>query len=93
LRKVRNHNKRYTQQCSNLTCTFRLHASVLVDKTTWMIKSIRGSHVYVVIEVNKCVGSRWVATHLLADLKSNPNMDANGTQQTIVTRYGVHIPN
>ena len=44
-RKVRNDSKRYTQKCSNLACSFRLHASALVDKKTWMIKSIAGSHV------------------------------------------------
>ena len=92
LRKVRNDSKRYTQKCSNEGCSFRLHASALVDKTTWMIKSISGTHMCSVIEANKSAGSAWVATHLLGDFKSNPNMDANGIQQTIMARYGVLIP-
>jgi len=91
LRKVRNDSKRYTQKCSNLACTFRLHAFVLVDKTTWMVRSLRGSHVCALIEANKVAGSTRVATHLLADFKYNPDMDANGIQQTIMARYTVHI--
>ena len=90
LRKVRN-KKRCTQQCPHLAYAFRLHASVLVDETTQTIKSIRDGDMSPVSQENKVVGSRWVATHLLVDFKSNPNMDANGIQQTIITSYGVHI--
>ena len=57
LRKVRNDRKKYTQQYSHLGCTFRLHSSVLVDKITWMIRSIKGSYVCLVSQENKVTSS------------------------------------
>jgi len=75
-RKLRNERKRYTQKCSNSRCTFRIHASVLVDNITWIIRNITGSHVCLVAEEKRMENSRWVASHLLEDFRSNPNMDA-----------------
>ena len=46
-----------------------------------------------VSQENKAISSKRIATHLLADFKSKSNMDANGIRQTIMTRYGGHIPN
>ena len=34
LRKIMNDRRRYTQKCANMECTWRIHASVLVDKST-----------------------------------------------------------
>ena len=52
-RKLRNDRKRYTQKCFNSRCTFRIHALVLVDNITYIIRSITGSHVCPVAEENK----------------------------------------
>ena len=90
--KLRNNRKRYTQKCFDSRCTFRIHASVLVDNITWIIRSITGSHVCPVAEQNKMANSRWVVSHLLDDLRSNPNMDVKCMQDTIMRGYGVLIP-
>ncbi|KAJ8445066.1 hypothetical protein Cgig2_022586 [Carnegiea gigantea] len=68
-KKLRNDRKRYTQKCSNSICTFRIHASVLVDNITWIIRSITGSHVCPVAKENKMANSRWVVSHLLEDFR------------------------
>jgi len=52
-RKLRNDKKRYTQKCSYSRCTFMIHALVLVDNITYIIRSITGSHVCPVAEENK----------------------------------------
>ncbi|TXG72988.1 hypothetical protein EZV62_001567 [Acer yangbiense] len=44
LKKIKNDRYRYTVTCKNDACDWRLHASCLTDKITFMIKSVRGSH-------------------------------------------------
>ena len=44
-------------------------------------------------EQNKMANFIWVASHLLDDFRSNPNMDVKCMQDTIMRRYGVLIPN
>ncbi|KAJ8443094.1 hypothetical protein Cgig2_030862 [Carnegiea gigantea] len=92
-RKLRNDRKRYTKKCFDSRCTFRIHASMLVDNITWIIRSIAGSGVCPVAEENKMANSRWVASHLLEDFRSNPIMDGKCIQDTIMKRYEVFVPN
>ncbi|KAJ8443103.1 hypothetical protein Cgig2_030871 [Carnegiea gigantea] len=91
-RKLRNDRKRYTHKCFDSRCTFRIHASVLVDNITWIIRRIAGSHVCPVAEENEMANSRWVASHLLEHFRSNPNMDGKCTQDIIMRRYEVFVP-
>ncbi|KAJ8437761.1 hypothetical protein Cgig2_009476 [Carnegiea gigantea] len=51
----------------------RIHASVLVDKSTWMIRRHSGKHIYDRTEGNKSASSRWVASNLLSYYRANPN--------------------
>jgi len=58
LRKIMNDKRRYTQKCANVECTWRIHASVLVDKSTWMIRRHSGKHICGKTEGNKSASSR-----------------------------------
>jgi len=53
LTKVRNDRRRYTKKYANLDCTWRIHALVLVDKNTWMIRRHIGKHNGVRTKANK----------------------------------------
>ncbi|KAJ8429545.1 hypothetical protein Cgig2_008377 [Carnegiea gigantea] len=66
LRKLRNDRRRYTKKCTNVDCTWRIHASVLDNKSTWMIRRHSWKHICGRTEVNKSASSRWVATHPLS---------------------------
>jgi len=92
-RKLRNDRKKHTQKCFDSRCTFRIHALVLVDNITWIIRSTAGSHVCPVAEENKMANSRLVVSHLFEDFRSNPNMDGKCIQDIIMRRYEVFIPN
>ncbi|KAJ8451191.1 hypothetical protein Cgig2_013963 [Carnegiea gigantea] len=92
LRKIRNDRRRYTQKCANVECTWRIHASVLVDKSTWMIRRHSGKHICGRNECNKSATSRWVASNLLSYYRANPNAAVENMEDFIMTKYGVEVP-
>jgi len=48
---------------------------VLVDKCTWIIRSLPEGHKCPNAQFNMNASSRWAASKLLDDFKDNPNMD------------------
>ena len=76
----------------NVECTWRIHASVLVDKSTWMIRRHSGKHICGRTEANKSASSRWVAFNLLSYYRANPNAAVENMEDFIMTKYGVKVP-
>ena len=72
LRKIKSTRCRYEQKCISNNCPFKIYKDVLVDKCTWMIRSLIESHKYPNAQFNKHALSRWVASRLLDDFKDNP---------------------
>ncbi|VFQ67332.1 unnamed protein product [Cuscuta campestris] len=93
LRKIKNDKRKYTQTCANEKCKFRIHASVLVDGHSWMIKTLIDGHVCSVKEHHKRAGASWVATHLLEDFRSNREMNSATVKKLILKRFNTFIPN
>ncbi|KAJ8421507.1 hypothetical protein Cgig2_013185 [Carnegiea gigantea] len=89
LRKIKNTRSRYTQRCINNDYPFKIHAVVLVDKCTWMIRSLNEGHKCPNTQFNKHASSKCVATKLLDEFKDNPNMDKGTMQKTLMRRFGV----
>ncbi|XP_074304697.1 uncharacterized protein LOC141639481 [Silene latifolia] len=86
-------NTRYTAECGTVNCQWRIHASVLLDGTTWAIKSIINA-------VHGCVGAKshnpmtnstWVANKLMEDIKANPKITGKGIQDLLQKRYGIQM--
>jgi len=46
LQNVKNEKTTYTKKCTDLECIWKIHCSVLIDKTTRMVKSHSGRHIY-----------------------------------------------
>ncbi|VFQ87781.1 unnamed protein product [Cuscuta campestris] len=92
LRKIKNDKRRYTQVCMNKDCKFKIHASVLVDGHSWMIKSICEDHICSVKEKHNRAGAAWVATHLLEDFKNNKQMSVVTAQKIILKKFSTRIP-
>ncbi|KAL5831377.1 hypothetical protein ACOSQ4_016731 [Xanthoceras sorbifolium] len=81
---------RYTVTCKNETCDWRLHASSLPDGVTYMIKSVRGGHLFCrrVVE-NKEANTRWIATMLQTTIQSNPTIEVKTLRNELQDRFGV----
>ncbi|VFQ94034.1 unnamed protein product [Cuscuta campestris] len=92
LRKLKNDKRRYTHTCINENCKFRIHASVLVDRHSWMIKTLCEEHVCSVKEHHKRAGASWVASHFLEDFRSNKEMKASTLQKLVLSKFTTYIP-
>jgi len=65
---------------------------VLVDKYSWMIRSLTDGHKCPNTQFNKHASSRWVASKLLDEFKDNPHADKGTMQKTLMRRFGVAVP-
>jgi len=74
LQKIKNEKTRYTQKCAYPGCNWRIHCSVLVDRMTWMVKTITGRYSCPRPEQNRMATSKWVVNHLLSVFKTSPKM-------------------
>ncbi|KAL2934933.1 Polyribonucleotide nucleotidyltransferase [Bienertia sinuspersici] len=82
-------NHKYTVRCNDERCTWRLHASKLVDDLTWAIKSIQGSeHKCMGLQTrNSMVTAKWASKALMEDIRSNNEISAKTVQMSKSTLY------
>ncbi|TXG63653.1 hypothetical protein EZV62_010647 [Acer yangbiense] len=94
LKKIKNDRYMYTVTCKNDACDWRLHASCLTNKVTFMIMSVRGSHSMCPrVAENKEATSRWVASVLGNFIHSNPNGKAKLFKNELQERFAVKVDN
>ncbi|KAH9626339.1 hypothetical protein KSS87_000571 [Heliosperma pusillum] len=86
-------NSRYTAECATANCNWRIHASVLLDGTTWAIKSIDNpAHGCVGVKShNPMANSVWVARKLIEDIRANPDISGKSIQSLLQERYGIEM--
>ncbi|KAL6567149.1 hypothetical protein OROMI_015553 [Orobanche minor] len=76
MKKERNCNLRYTLYCKGKGCKWRLHASVLDDERTFMIKTYHGGHRCVRRTDYHEADYNWLASKIMVQLRDNPAMTA-----------------
>ena len=72
MKKEKNNLSRYTVSCKGKGCKWRLHASVLDDEKTFMIKSYHGGHRCVRKTDYHEADYNWLASKILNHLRENP---------------------
>ena len=65
-----------TVECAGHNCKWRLHASVLPDEKTFMVKNLILEYTYIRIDYNKNsnASTAWVSEKLNEMLSVNPSM-------------------
>ncbi|KAK2659444.1 hypothetical protein Ddye_005977 [Dipteronia dyeriana] len=92
LKNIKNDKYKYTVTCKNDACDWRLHASCLMNRVTFMIKSVRGSHSMCPREVkNKGATSRWAAFVLGNFICSNPTSKTILFKKELQDRFTVKV--
>jgi len=93
LQKLKNEKTRYTHKCTNPGCSWKIHCSVLVDRTTWMVKAYSGRHICGRSDQNRMATAPEVSKFLLPYFIASPKMDMKGIQDIVMRKYGIQIPN
>ncbi|KAL2900279.1 Uracil-DNA glycosylase, partial [Bienertia sinuspersici] len=86
-------NHKYTIRCNDERCTWRLHASKLVDCITLAIKSIQGSeHKCIGLQTrNSIVTAKWASKALMEDIRANNEISAKTLNRLLWTRFRVQM--
>lgn len=86
-------NRKYTVQCNDERCLWRLHAAVLPDNITWAIKSIKNpKHTCMGIQTNNpMVTANWASKALLEDIRANEDIPGKALNELLWNRYRVQM--
>ena len=67
---------------------WRIHASVLMDWSSWVIKNITGEHTSCQrLEENPMMSSDWLYMHLLGDLQAYLDCPIESLQKLCLDKY------
>ncbi|KAI9186147.1 hypothetical protein LWI28_014179 [Acer negundo] len=89
-KKLKNDKSRYTVRCLNEDCDWRVHASTMIDRITFIIRSISGSHSLCQRQpMNREANSKWIAAALGALILSNPSIEAAVIKNELRDKFGV----
>ncbi|KAK4845606.1 hypothetical protein QYF36_007022 [Acer negundo] len=92
LKKIKNNKYMYTVTCKNDACDWRLHVSCLTYKVTFMIKSVRGSHLMCLrVAENKETTSKYVASIFGNFIRSNPTSKMILFKIELQERFAVRV--
>ena len=72
--RLKNERKRVTAICAATGCPWRVHASLVADGVSFMIKTYNPTHTCKRKPTNKNANSRWIAEKLGPLLKADPQM-------------------
>ncbi|KAG5542135.1 hypothetical protein RHGRI_021859 [Rhododendron griersonianum] len=85
----KNEKARVTAHCDVKGCPWRIHASPLPDGITYQIKTYTPEHTCIRVNHNEDANSTWIAKKLLKDFKENPQLDLDGMQEKLNSRFGI----
>ncbi|KAK9214459.1 hypothetical protein WN944_006451 [Citrus x changshan-huyou] len=89
LHREKNERARVTALCANKRCKWRIHASLMVDKISFMIKTIKGgAHTCIPLIKNPETTSKWVTEKLFGVIKSNPGISSSSIASVLLSRFG-----
>ena len=88
----KNDKLRYTVSCGGKGCKWRLHAAVLDDEVSFMVRNYYGKHRCVRKVDNRQADSNWLASKILDELREHPNTSAKKLEIWASTKLGVKVP-
>ena len=91
---VNNHKSCITAVCSESSCEWRLHASVLQDGHSLQIKKLRDRHKCLNVNQagNHMASVKWIIEKIHPCLKTNVSVTTKVLCSEVLREYGVDIP-
>ncbi|KAK3198187.1 hypothetical protein Dsin_021602 [Dipteronia sinensis] len=92
LRRIKNDKDRYTAVCAYEGCSWRIHASLMEDRTTFMIKTLHPRHYCQKVHKNQKAAASWVANRFKVLNKENPYIKVKFLAREKHRIYGLNLP-
>ncbi|TXG63992.1 hypothetical protein EZV62_010986 [Acer yangbiense] len=90
-KKIKNDNNRFTWACLAANCPWRLHASVVGDKTTMQVKTYNNDHTYHRIYKSQEARSKWIASRFEVLVKNNPSIQCRVISDLLRDQFNVSV--
>ncbi|KAK1578069.1 hypothetical protein Q3G72_027217 [Acer saccharum] len=91
LHRVKNDNVRQTYKCLGEGCPWRAHGSRMIDKSTFMIKTLLDEHECHRVYHNKEAKVNWIASKFENLVKTNPSVSSNVIADLLRENYRVSV--
>ncbi|KAA8524887.1 hypothetical protein F0562_011310 [Nyssa sinensis] len=85
----KNEKARVTAHYANSSCMWRIHASLLPDGVTYMIKTYKGKHTCVRLQSNSNANLSWIAKKLEEAIRTNPDIKVDAMQTYLQKTYEI----
>ncbi|XP_074305534.1 uncharacterized protein LOC141640752 [Silene latifolia] len=89
---LKSDKRRYTAECSEKLCTWKLHSSCLPDSITWAIKTLTGNHKECFnLKRNPMVTVPWMAKKIETELRAHPEMPVKSMADLLMKGYDIDV--
>lgn len=89
LNRIKNDGVKYTCCCVNPKCTWKLHASSMVDGITFKIRYIKGKHDCQIKSFNKDATSPWITKVCAGLIQTNLGVGVNVIRSELKDKHGI----
>ncbi|KAK1583731.1 hypothetical protein Q3G72_026413 [Acer saccharum] len=91
LNRIKNDKQRQTYQCNAAGCPWRAHASWMIDKTTFILKTLVDQHECHRVCNNKEAKVKWIASKFDSIVKSNPSLNVKVLADLLLEKFNVSV--
>ncbi|KAK0597529.1 hypothetical protein LWI29_026215 [Acer saccharum] len=91
LNRIKNDKQRQTYQCNAAGCPWRAHASWMIDKTTFILKTLVDQHECHRVCNNKEEKVNWIASKFDSIVKSNPSLNVKVLADLLLEKFNVSV--
>ncbi|KAL5779074.1 hypothetical protein ACOSQ2_009811 [Xanthoceras sorbifolium] len=92
LKRIKNARERFTAKCGVAGCSWRIHASRVDSRSTFMIKTLTNRHCCMKVHKNQEANAVWVARRFKALIEENPEISIQFLGKEIHRIYGLTLP-
>ncbi|KAK1576311.1 hypothetical protein Q3G72_012828 [Acer saccharum] len=91
LDRIKNDKQRQTYQCNAAGCPWRAHASWMIDKTNFILKTLVDQHECHRVCNNKEAKVKWIASKFDSIVKSNPSLNVKVLADLLLEKFNVSV--
>ncbi|TXG47739.1 hypothetical protein EZV62_027033 [Acer yangbiense] len=91
LNRIKNDKQRQTYQCNAAGCPWRAHASWMIDKTTFILKTLVDQHECHRVCNNKEAKVKWIASKFDFIVKSNPSLNVKVLADLLLEKFNISV--
>ncbi|KAL5821470.1 hypothetical protein ACOSQ3_023352 [Xanthoceras sorbifolium] len=92
LKRIKNARERFTAKCGVAGCSWRIYASRMDSRSSFMIKTLTNRHCCMKVHKNQEANAVWVACRFKALIEENPEISIQFLGKEIHIIYGLTLP-